>query len=42
MDSVGLLPTLTSPEESICIAKASVSQVLLTLRHVFNYSFWME
>lgn len=40
MDRV--LPTLTSPEEFICIVKATVSQILLTSRRMFNDNFWRE
>ena len=43
MKRVGLLPTPTFTEESICIVKASVSQILLTLRFLLcNYNFLME
>lgn len=42
MKIVECLPTLTSAEEFICIVKASVSHFFFTLRHIFNYNFWMK
>ena len=43
MKRVELLPTPIFTEESICVAKASVSQILLTLRFLLcNYNFLME